>query len=712
MFKREIKPLSEGMAASIAKSINKLLHVDEAVNRLADRSEGDVKSQDISSAEAVKSDGSAKKAPARKGDQAQADSMEKVKEETKLDTVNPGALKKKFSDRKDKDIDNDGDTDSSDEYLHSRRKAIAKAMASEAKQLSGKDMKDAFASDQSKAQPKGKVSLAKAPWDMKKEEAQLDEVSIDKLTKYRAANEKDRERLSKEIGFIKGEPTETQKKLIAKLQSRNTADMLAFKKDAPYLFKSMGKKAAKVDASDAYDNPRIDKSYLKYKDQKESLEVELDEISQDMKARYAKKATTSLKRATTTHNNANQRAADASARIQKAYDRNRSAEQAYKDQDRAATQAANQKKVMAKRTDGLKRANEEAELDEKLGANVVRGDNYIGVPDRVQAQARLAAKKMNAKTAEDATKAMDKALSDLGWEMTISGKYVKEEEELDEISKKKLADYLDKSHVAFKKTQASGSPMTDKQKRRYSTGSEAGDNAYNKQSGRARVNATEGVELDEISKKKVGEYSDKARDEFRKQQASGSPMTDKQKRRYSTGSDAGENAYAKVTGRARVNATEETELDEMKQPFIVIDTADGNKVVAMASDEIGAKRSINSAERPPMNMKDKSTLKIVMSRKKQFIGRPLMEAKETYTISHKTFSSAVQHALAQAEKRGYTVDEDDWDRKVAMGPRKPGTGKTNSYEIALMKDGKETKRKLQMQVYYDQGRYELNMYIS
>ena len=662
MFKREIKPLSEGMAASIAKSINKLLHVDEAVNRLADRSEGDVKSQDISSAEAVKSDGSAKKAPARKGDQAQADSMEKVKEETKLDTVNPEALKKKFSDRKDKDIDNDGDTDSSDEYLHSRRKAIAKAMASEAKQLSGKDMKDAFASDQSKAQPKGKVSLAKAPWDMKKEEAQLDEVSIDKLTKYRAANEKDRERLSKEIGFIKGEPTETQKKLIAKLQSRNTADMLAFKKDAPYLFKSMGKKAAKVDASDAYDNPRIDKSYLKYKDQKESLEVELDEISQDMKARYAKKATTSLKRATTTHNNANQRAADASARIQKAYDRNRSAEQAYKDQDRAATQAANQKKVMAKRTDGLKRANEEAELDEKLGANVVRGDNYIGVPDRVQAQARLAAKKMNAKTAEDATKAMDKALSDLGWEMTISGKYVKEEEELDEISKKKLADYLDKSHVAFKKTQASGSPMTDKQKRRYSTGSEAGDNAYNKQSGRARVNATEGVELDEISKKKVGEYSDKARDEFRKQQASGSPMTD--------------------------------------------------KVVAMASDEIGAKRSINSAERPPMNMKDKSTLKIVMSRKKQFIGRPLMEAKETYTISHKTFSSAVQHALAQAEKRGYTVDEDDWDRKVAMGPRKPGTGKTNSYEIALMKDGKETKRKLQMQVYYDQGRYELNMYIS
>ena len=43
----------------------------------------------------------------------------------KMDPVNPDAAKKKFKDRKDKDIDNDGDVDSSDEYLHKRRKAIA-----------------------------------------------------------------------------------------------------------------------------------------------------------------------------------------------------------------------------------------------------------------------------------------------------------------------------------------------------------------------------------------------------------------------------------------------------------------------------------------------------------------------------------------------------------------------------------------------------------
>ena len=44
-----------------------------------------------------------------------------------LDPVNKDAVKKKFDNRKDKDIDNDGDVDSSDKYLHKRRAAISKA---------------------------------------------------------------------------------------------------------------------------------------------------------------------------------------------------------------------------------------------------------------------------------------------------------------------------------------------------------------------------------------------------------------------------------------------------------------------------------------------------------------------------------------------------------------------------------------------------------
>ncbi len=48
-----------------------------------------------------------------------------------LDKADPKAAKKKFDDRADKDIDNDGDVDDSDEYLHNKRKAISKAASKE-----------------------------------------------------------------------------------------------------------------------------------------------------------------------------------------------------------------------------------------------------------------------------------------------------------------------------------------------------------------------------------------------------------------------------------------------------------------------------------------------------------------------------------------------------------------------------------------------------
>ena len=44
--------------------------------------------------------------------------------EKKLDPVDDAENDKKFKDRKDKDIDNDGDVDSSDEYLHKRRRQL------------------------------------------------------------------------------------------------------------------------------------------------------------------------------------------------------------------------------------------------------------------------------------------------------------------------------------------------------------------------------------------------------------------------------------------------------------------------------------------------------------------------------------------------------------------------------------------------------------
>ena len=53
--------------------------------------------------------------------------------EKKLDPVNHGELKGKHKDRKDKDIDNDGDVDKSDKYLHMRRKKVSKIIAMKGK---------------------------------------------------------------------------------------------------------------------------------------------------------------------------------------------------------------------------------------------------------------------------------------------------------------------------------------------------------------------------------------------------------------------------------------------------------------------------------------------------------------------------------------------------------------------------------------------------
>jgi hypothetical protein len=70
----------------------------------------------------------------KKGDDADDE-----EEEGQLDPVDKKAVMKKFDDRKDQDLDNDGDTDSSDKFLHKKRKAITKAIRNTSE--SGKKVK-------------------------------------------------------------------------------------------------------------------------------------------------------------------------------------------------------------------------------------------------------------------------------------------------------------------------------------------------------------------------------------------------------------------------------------------------------------------------------------------------------------------------------------------------------------------------------------------
>lgn len=80
-----------------------------------------------------------------------------------------------------------------------------------------------------------------------------------------------------------------------------------------------------------------------------------------------------------------------------------------------------------------------------------------------------------------------------------------------------------------------------------------------------------------------------------------------------------------------------------------------------------------------------------------------------------TYSAAVQHARAQAEKKGFEVVEDDWFNQVTTGKGKPGRGKTTRHTLKLTKNGKPVRQGLSIQVYNrdtDKNTYELNFYVS
>ena len=86
---------------------------------------------------------------------------------------------------------------------------------------------------------------------------------------------------------------------------------------------------------------------------------------------------------------------------------------------------------------------------------------------------------------------------------------------------------------------------------------------------------------------------------------------------------------------------------------------------------------------------------------------PGKKSASGYILYHKTFSDAMQHAVDHAKTKGAIVDPKEIDDKVATGPRKPSSGKTNRYSLGA---GRKT---VQIQVAnLDNKAYELNMYIE
>ncbi|RPH07142.1 MAG: hypothetical protein CBC06_000395, partial [bacterium TMED46] len=177
---------------------------------------------------------------------------------------------------------------------------------------------------------------------------------------------------------------------------------------------------------------------------------------------------------------------------------------------------------------------------------------------------------------------------------------------------------------------------------------------------------------------------------------------------------------------------EDTELDEAPEKFVVVDTSDDSPILDMVYAIYDTKRqAIAGAKKADKELRKSYghnyvSVRIMKTNKKQKVGKKykgdtyddLVRIREEveidekkhsdYDLYHKTFSGAMQHAYAVAKKRGYVVDKDDIDNKVATGPRKPSKGKTNRYIL-----GTDKKQNLHVQVAnLDNKRFELNMYIE
>ncbi|SVC69908.1 uncharacterized protein METZ01_LOCUS322762, partial [marine metagenome] len=155
----------------------------------------------------------------------------------------------------------------------------------------------------------------------------------------------------------------------------------------------------------------------------------------------------------------------------------------------------------------------------------------------------------------------------------------------------------------------------------------------------------------------------------------------------------------------------------MEAPFVLTDGVTGPtrmEIQKFFDKEKGTLRARLNKTSSHFNIRD-----VVVNSKGTVVGYQMEEVEEGksylkgkaatgYDLYHKDFSSAMQHAYKHAKSKGFTVDPKEIDDKVATGPKKPSSGKTNRYIL-----GTDKKKKVHIQVAnLDNKRYELNMYFE
>ena len=206
-----------------------------------------------------------------------------------------------------------------------------------------------------------------------------------------------------------------------------------------------------------------------------------------------------------------------------------------------------------------KLAKEEAEQIDELSPNTLHSyikkaaGNMAGNAAVAAAQASSSMKKSSPDVKRNIANRM-KGITGASGRLADKANMAEEVEELDEISRDLARRYIRK--VADKTN--TGELSTTQVMKRKPGVTLAGKKAYPGVAGEPRVRATESVELDEVSDKKLDAYRQKAFAD----QPSGDDGSDKYRKRK-FGRDL---AFAKQTGRAKVLATkEEVELDELNK---------------------------------------------------------------------------------------------------------------------------------------------------
>jgi hypothetical protein len=278
----------------------------------------------------------------------------------------------------------------------------------------------------------------------------------------------------------------------------------------------------------------------------------------------------------------------------------------------------------------------------------------------------------------------------------VARKGMKEEVQLDELSNDKLADY--KKKAGADATAADKAGDTKKGNKRFSGIMKATRKQFDNDAKKSMSEASQKVDSLVTDALKVMQGSELKDAVQALKTVLGDREYNDRRGHYNFYVKQLVDMYGKKTNEEL--SPKQKQLDKNKNGKI-----DGSDLAKLRGEELSAKQKV--LDKNKNGKIDGSDLAKLRKEETD------LQEKSDYEVYHKDYSGAVQTAIKQAEKRGYEVDMDDWHDKVATGPKKPSSGKTNSFSINLMKDGKPSKKKLQMQVYnMDNQKYELNMYIE